>query len=136
MTGSRSEVTRRKKTRWLDRGMLLLLVSLVGGWALSEFRWAQLNNPAGKFSNLEEYLAAGRGPSFVTRTRKGDESFLMAHSPMDTWLAVPSAPAAYVFDAGGVLVDWSPDPGDDPAFRERWPRGEEVPLSALRQLSP
>ncbi len=37
-------------------------------------------------------------------------------------LNLPSDMPQYVFNRSGGLVDWSPDPGDDPSFQERWPK--------------
>ena len=51
--------------------------------------------------------------------------FFIAYSPMNYWLAVPSGPAAYVFDESGQMVEWSWDPGDDLDFQEKWPLPQE-----------
>ncbi len=101
--------------------MVALVVVLAGGWLLSEVRWARINKPTGKFSNVREYLADGRLPSRVTRVKKDGKTFFIAHSPLDTWLAFPAAPAAYVFNETGEMVEWCSDPGDNSGFQKKWP---------------
>ncbi len=82
-------------------------------WPGSEVRWARINSRQGKFSSVSEYLAAGRLPSRVTKLTTNGSTFIIAYSPMDYWLAVPSGAAAYVFDESGRMVTWSWDTGDD-----------------------
>ena len=43
-------------------------------------------------------------------------------------LALPSSPPAYVYDESGKFVDWCSDPGDQPAYRERWSRTGAQPV--------
>ena len=52
--------------------------------------------------------------------------------PQDSWFALPSGPAAYVFSDEGILVDWTADSGDDPAFDHQWLRA--VQPSTLAEL--
>jgi len=112
-----------KKSTW---GTLVVLLLLACGWLLSEIRWGRVNDPHGKFATASEYLAAGRAPSRVVRVQKDNAAFLVAYGPKDTWLAIPSGPAAYVFDRNGKLIDWTWDSGDDPGFQSRWTqRGSE-----------
>lgn len=103
----------------------ILILVLPCAWLLSEIRWSRINNPSGRFDNLQEYLEHGRYSERVIRVEKNGNAFFITHSPMDTWLAAPSGPAAYVFDENGRLVDWSNDMGDDPSFRKRWPPPHE-----------
>ena len=110
----------------------LLVVAPACGWLLSEIRWARINAPDGRFSNVREYIARGRPPSRVTKVEKEGKTFFIAYSPMNTWLAVPSGPAAYVFDATGQMVEWSADTGDDPDFQKKWPLPQEK--SSLEEL--
>ncbi len=54
---------------------------------------------------------------------------------MDTWLNVPSSPAAYVFDQAGQMVEWCPDSGDDEGFQKKWPLPqEESSFEELKQI--
>jgi hypothetical protein len=100
----------------------LLLIGIPGiVWVGSEFRWARINSPQGKFTSVSEYLANGRLPSRVTTITTNGSTFFIAYSPMDYWLAVPSGAAAYVFDGSGRMVTWSQDTGDDSRFRRAWP---------------
>ncbi len=97
-----------------------ILMSIGIPLGVSEYRWAKANSPRGKFSNVGEYLALGRGPSRAGKAARDGETFLIAYGPMDHGFAMPSGPAAYVFDADGVLVDWSGDIGEDMEFHRRW----------------
>ncbi len=90
-------------------------------WLGSELRWARINSPAGKFSTASEYLATGRLPSRVTTITTNGSTFFVAYSPMDCRLAIPSGPAAYVFDESGRMIAWSRDTGDDGRFHRDWP---------------
>lgn len=108
--------------------LITLLVVVCLAWLASELRWARVNNPEQKFSDLRGYLAGDRLPGRIYTLRRGAETYFVALSPLDTWLALPSGPAGYVFDLRGGLVDWSPDIGEDSAFGDRWP--EELYLEA------
>lgn len=55
--------------------------------------------------------------------------FWIAYAPMDYGLALPSGPAANVFDDQGRLVDWSADTGDDSRFPNNWPSKAMTPGS-------
>ncbi|MFA5260652.1 MAG: hypothetical protein WC450_05425, partial [Candidatus Omnitrophota bacterium] len=92
----------------------------VSAWLVSEFRWDRINSPEQKFSNVNEYLALKRMPDKVVKSRQKSGAYYIAFSPMDTWFALPSGPAAYVFNDTGILVDWTADSEDDPAFYEQW----------------
>jgi len=119
----------------------VLVVLFFGGafcaWVVSEVRWADVNYPVGRFGNVRENIAYGRLPGHVKRVKRAGETYHIAHSPMDTRYALPSGPAAYVFDQDGQLVDWSHDVDDDPRFRTTWaPRsGEDSTIEELRKLT-
>lgn len=98
-------------------------------WLGSEARWARINSPVGKFTSAPGYLASGRLPSRVTKLTTNGSTFLIAYSPMDYRLAVPSGPAAYVFDESGHLVAWSGDSGDDGRFQRGWPLRQQAKAS-------
>ena len=110
----------------------VLVVGGLGSWIFSEIRWSRINNPEGKFSAVSGYLAAGRLPTRVTKVRKDGATYFIAYSPMDTWLALPSGPAAYVFDETGKMINWSCDAGDDPNFEKNWPLPQE--RSSIEEL--
>ena len=126
----------RRTKAGISLGGALAGISLIA-WLLSEIRWASVNDPRGKFSTAAEYLNRGRLPGRVTRIDRKGQTGLIAHGPLDPWLAVPSCPAAYVFDSRGTLVDWSRDSGDDPGFNRRWPSPEQqdATLDELKKLS-
>ena len=105
-------------------------------WLSSEIRWARINSPVGKFTSAPEYLAAGRLPSRITTLTTNGSTFFIAYSPMDYRLAVPSGPAAYVFDDSGHMVTWSGDTGDDGRFQRNWPlrQQEKASIEDLKRL--
>ena len=117
-------------------GCLLVVALPTAGWIASEIRWAKINNPQGKFTSVSEYLVAGRPPSRVTSITTNGETFFIAFSPMDYWLAVPSGAAAYVFNDAGQLISWSRDCGDDGRFQKTWPldRQERASLDDLKRI--
>ena len=49
-------------------------------------------------------------------------------------LTLPSGPAAYVFDEGGLLVDWSPDIEHEHEFLARWGGPWEEGELAMEEL--
>ncbi len=122
-----------RKVKWLVLCAVIWLPVL--GWLVSEVRWGRLNDPSGKFANAVQYLERGRLPSRLCRATTDGHTYFIAFGPMDTWLAVPSGPAAYVFDESGDMVDWSSDIGDDASFQSQWPSGPttEVPLAEFRK---
>jgi hypothetical protein len=120
----------------LSRKTLIELAICVGlfgaagiAWLSSEIRWARINSPVGKFTSAPEYLAAERLPSRITKLTTNGSTFFIAYSPMDYRLAVPSGPAAYVFDESGHLVAWSRDTGDDGRFQRSWPLRQQAKAS-------
>lgn len=121
------------KIEWLI--VSLVLASPACGWWLSETRWSRINYPDGKFTNVSEYLANGRQPGRVTKVKKDGDTFFIAHCPMDTWLALPSGPAAYVFDKTGRMIEWSSDTGEDPEFQRKWLLSQEhASIEELKQI--
>lgn len=102
-------------------GLLVLgLVTLIGSWIISEVRWRIINTPSGKFETAEAYLATGRLPRDVVTLEVDEGEYWIAYGALDTWMATPSGSAAYVFDAEGILRDWTSDVGDDSGFQIRW----------------
>jgi len=127
-------LTRKTLINWT--GCTILVAVLVVPWLRAERRWAEANNPAGKFTTAVEYLATGRLPSRVTTLSVKGESYWIAYGPMDHGGAIPSGPAAYVFDASGRLIAWSRDTGDDSAFQKAWPMAQQqaATIADLRKL--
>ncbi len=116
-----------KRSRKILMLALVLICALPAcAWFISESRWRRINNPEGKFSTVSEYLSGTRQPSRVQRIEKDGQNFFIAYGPMDTWLAFPSGPAAYVFGPDRTMVDWSWDTGDDSDFEKQWPRSLRV----------
>jgi hypothetical protein len=117
-------------------GSTILVAVMVVPWLRAERRWADVNNPAGKFTAVVEYLATGRLPSRVTTLSVKGENYWIAYGPMDHGEAIPSGPAAYVFDATGRLIAWSHDTGDDRSFQQAWPLAlqQEASLADLRKF--
>ncbi len=124
----------------ISRKELIVCFVLLGipavAWLGSEVRWARINSPQGKFSSVSEYLTAGRLPSRVTKFTTNGSTFIIAYSPMDYWLAVPSGAAAYVFDESGRMVAWSGDTGDDGRFQRSWPlrQQEKASIEDLKKI--
>jgi hypothetical protein len=124
----------------ISRKELIVCLLLVGipviAWLGSEVRWARINDPRGKFASASEYLASGRLPSRVTTINSNGSTFVIAYSPMDYGLAVPSGAAAYVFGESGRMVAWSGDTGDDGGFQRDWPLGqqEEASIEDLKRI--
>ena len=109
----------RKNKRFVVLAVLVAVAPVLA-WLGSEFRWDRINNPEQKFSNVNEYLALKRMPEKIIKSKQKSGLYYVAFSPMDTWFALPSGPAAYVFNDDGHLVDWTADSEDDPAFYEQW----------------
>jgi len=124
----------------ISRKQLIVCALLVGipgvAWLGSEIRWTRINNPHGKFASASEYLAAGRMPSRVTTLTTNGSTFVIAYGRGDYWLAVPSGPAAYVFDQSGRMVTWSFDTGDDDRFQRDWPlrQQEKASIEELKRI--
>lgn len=115
----------------------VIVILLAMGYMAAEIRWARINSPAGKFTTLAGYLAQGRLPSRVEICSIRGADFWIAYAPMDYGLALPSGPAANVFDDQGRLVDWSADTGDDSRFGYDWPSKAMTPgsIEDLRRLA-
>lgn len=118
------------KRNWFKLLLPGLLMTALGIWVACEVRWSRVNDPRGRFSNWSEYIAQDRQPGRVVEVTRDGVRYLVAFGPMDPWLAVPSGPAAYVFDPDGKLVDWTGDSGDDPAFQVLWLQDANVQSQA------
>ena len=121
----------------------MLIIFLIIGipasiWIISEIRWAKINSPSGKFTNIGEYLAYGRLPAHTAIFQKDKKIYIMAFSPLDSWMAFPSGAAIYVFDMSGKLVDWCSDSGggDASRFYGKWrtDSSREISIQELRNM--
>jgi hypothetical protein len=104
-----------KRFRWL-----IITGVLIGGWLTAESISHRRVNPAGRASNLNEYLAWRPSAEQFAQIDVGGKPHVIAYGPMSSWLLLSSGPSACVFDDTGRLVDWSSDIGDDPRFDEKW----------------
>ena len=109
----------RESRRFIMSAVFVVILP-AAAWLISEVRWDRMNSPAGRFSNVNEYLALKRSPGKVVKSKHKSGFYYIAFSPLDAWFALPSGPAAYVFNDEGTLVDWTADSKDDPAFHEQW----------------
>lgn len=130
-----------KKSKKIEYIVVVVIALLfVCSLTASEVRWFKLNDPQGNFSDVSSYVAHGRLPSRVSKIIKEGKTFYVAFSPLsiddNIWLALPSGPAAYVFDETGKMVQWSPDIGEDSLFQRQWLRSQtESSLKELKQLN-
>ena len=85
---------------------------------------------------MSEYLGTGRLPSRVAALTTNGSTVLIAYSPMDYWLAIPSGAAAYVLDESGRMITWSRDTGDDGRFQRSWPlrQQEKASIEDLKRI--
>jgi hypothetical protein len=126
-----------KKFTKIEMLIVLLIIGIPAGiWVISETRWAKINNPSGKFTNIVEYLAYGRLPAQATIIQKDKKEYIMAYGPLDSWMAVPSGTAVYVFDMSGKLVDWCSDSGEASRFNEKWKAdsSKKITIQELRDI--
>lgn len=77
---------------------------------------------------MREFVERFGDPSAVYVVSRGGTSHfeLVGKMPGPLSFALPSAPAVYVFDPEGRLVDWCGDPGNDPRHRQKWPRTDAI----------
>ena len=116
-----------------------MLLSLVPALlAVGEVRYARSIRPDG-VTTVAGHVARFGTPRSVREVGRVGETFYEIQGfpgGQAPPLAFPSGPPAYVYDRGGRLVDWCPDPGDQPSHRLRWPGKPGPPLDdvAFRQL--
>lgn len=106
-------------------------------WIASEVMYARSKQPSGIETLADYFLRLGEPTRIVQFDHDGVAYYqLYGLLPEAKWVwAFPSSPPAYIFDSAGHFVDWSSDPGDDPAFHERWPliSGRTVEPQQLRK---
>jgi len=105
-------------------------------WLGSELYYASSIRPRGVRTLADHYRRFGE-PRRISQVLRDGTNYYELSGRMSSFplLAFPSAPPAYIYDEGGRLVDWCPDPGDRPAFRQHWLRASVQPVepSGFRQ---
>jgi hypothetical protein len=110
---------------------------ILGAWVASEVLYNIRIRPAGIRTAADHFRRFGE-PEVIYQVQRGGSTFYeftgfsRSAPPL---LAVPSSPPAYIYDQNGKFVSWCSDPGDQPAYRQTWPRVSETPLDkdAVRQ---
>jgi hypothetical protein len=98
---------------------VLVLIALFGGWMLWVRSWYRSVQPAGP--TLAEHLDHRPAPHECRVVVRDAHKHLALFGPIQALPRFPSGPPVYIFDRAGQLVDWTPDVGDDEAFKRRWP---------------
>lgn len=128
-----SSTVKSSSKKWVAIGILLAPVLI---WISSEIHYASSIRPRGVGTVADHYERFGE-PSRISRiTRDGTNYYQLSGRPPGLpWLAFPSSAPVYVYDEAGRFVDWSPDPGDRPAYRKRWPQtgAQSVERAGFRQ---
>ena len=116
------------------RRHILVAAAIIGVmvtvWFGSEFLYLRSISPTGVVSVADHFHRLGEPLRIVQFQRDGATYFELigvAHSGFHP-LAAPSAPPSYIYDEFGRLVEWCSDPGDQPAFRMRWPQTNTQPI--------
>jgi hypothetical protein len=104
-----------KRFRWL-----MLFGVLIGGCFTAEYASYRRADPTGCVFTLSEFLAWRQWAEQFALVDVGGQQHVIAYGPAGRTFLMASGPAAYVFDARGKLVDWSPDIGDDSVFDNKW----------------
>jgi hypothetical protein len=107
---------------------LLLIVFLIAPVFFHAYRisprYKRVTDISGHFQRFGE-------PRQVTRLQRGGTNFYeLSGNASSLWmtLALASSAPVYVYDAGGKLVDWCSDPGDEPSYFQSWPRTNSEPV--------
>ncbi len=116
------------KPAWRKRTLaaalpMLLLSALVSYLVASELAYARLKRPDNIDDVLDFYVRFGESHGALVISVDGSDYVEIAGPLPPLWsLAIPSSRPAYVFDDTGRFVDWCSDPGDNPSWRQRWPK--------------
>jgi hypothetical protein len=97
----------------------LAFAVLLAGWATFAAVEIGKLRPPNEF--LASFLAAMPEPREWRTFSQNDADYLAAFGPPRPLITCPSTEPVYVFDRSGLLVAWTHDEGDDPAFHRRWP---------------
>lgn len=92
---------------------------LAGGWVALLKRWGQCVQPGG--ATLPAVLAKHPQPEERRVFAVEGREYLALFGPVRAFPRFPSGPPVYIFGRPGMLVDWTPDEGDDEEFKSRWP---------------
>jgi hypothetical protein len=117
----------------LSWAVIILLLGYVIG---SEIYYANRISPRG-ISTVKDFFARFGQPRQIRMVERDGQSYyeFTGGLPGRFLLATPSTPPAYVFDAKGQFSGWCSDPGDMPAYREKWPlqSTNEIDVRLVRQ---
>lgn len=109
--------------------VFLVLAACVFG---SEFYYSRRIVPE-EVVDVPTFIERFGEPCDILSVRRDRRDFyeFVGHWPSGFVAALPSSPPAYVFDEQGRLVDWCPDPGDQPEHRRRWPLQSATSLNLV-----
>ena len=114
-----------------------LLILAVVAWLAFEGASRSRLTPPPHVTTLTEFLHWRPQTTRVLVVSSAGQEYLCALGPKAGLLS--SGPSAYVFDASGLLKDWTTDAGDDPHFRDKWafnkPLRELTPADAARRAA-
>ena len=82
-------------------------------------QWLLSVQPAG--ITLTDHLEHRPPSEHQREINIGGQKFLVLFGTIQIWPRFPSGAPVYIFDGTRKLVDWTPDIGDDEAFKARWP---------------
>lgn len=115
----------------------MALLLLPGVWLGSEWLYAVRIRPTDVHTASDHFRRFGE-PRYVYEVQHAGSTFYeftgFSHAAPPL-LAVPSSPPAYVYDHDGRFVTWCSDPGDQPSYRQAWPRvdGALLDMQIVRQ---
>ena len=124
-----------KILKCLRTGCLTMLVILglpLAFWIGCEVFHMQTSNPRGA-SSYREYRDRLPPPRWAEKMEKDGKTYFAAAGPIRAPLALPSGPPVCVFDANGIMVDWTVDEGDDGRFQKAW-SGFEIQKLTVEEL--
>lgn len=112
----------------------MLVILLIAYWVGSENYYASSIRPHGVQTVADHFRRFGEPGRITQLQRDGGIYFELSgftrKKPVLALpgLALPSSPPAYVYDESGKFGDWCSDPGDQPAYRVRWPQTGTQPV--------
>jgi len=105
------------------RSCVILLIAVILGvtWAITEWFALMEKAPRESDKNLVTFLESYSDVTDIAKLTIDGKPYIKVIRDVDSSiLHLPSGPPVYIFDRSGVLVDWTLDLGDDPAFELRW----------------
>ena len=120
---------------WVERSLVLFMfVLLPAHWVYSEHWYGNYIRPTG-IADVAGYYARYGEPRRIRVLQRDGATYyhLHGHLPPSYIMALPSEPAAYVFDSSGKFISWCSDTGDGAgeAYWRNWPRDAGVDLSSV-----